>query len=194
MDIILTIAALAAAYLIAARLTGLPPFQERVDFDGRVPHRSDSLNPGRMSGRVDEATADSIWYEASNLLQIRHVQAAWDRRMKTIVDEGRLFMVPGHDGCTTWEDLDAWEILAKRLGLRYKRHYLRIIHSHWRHDMDNDAIAMEFESPQDRATFVRAIPAQGPERRNMRTLLGDGVDELDRLLLANRIRSAAETA
>ncbi|MBX9793930.1 MAG: hypothetical protein K2Y02_06530 [Burkholderiaceae bacterium] len=193
MNIILSIATFAAAYLIAARIIGLPPFQGRVDFDGRVPHGSDPRK-SRMLGRVDDAAADSIWYEATNPFQIRHVQGAWDRRMKAIVAEGRLFMVPGHGGCTTWEDLDAWEILANKMGLRFKRHYLRIVHSHWRHDMDNDAIAMEFESPQERAAFVRAIPADGPERRNIRALLGDGAGELDRLLLANRIRSSTETA
>lgn len=193
MNIILTIAVFAAAYLIAARLIGLPPFQRHIDFDGRVPHGSGPRND-RMLGRVDDAAPDSIWYEATNPFQIRHVKGVWDRRMKAIVAEGRLFMVPGNGGCTTWDDLDAWEILADRLGIPFKRHYLRIVHSHWRHDMDNDAIAMEFESPQERAAFIRAIPAQGPERRNIRALLGDSADELDRLLLANRIRSATESA
>lgn len=193
MSIILAIATFAAACLIAARIIGLTPFKGRIDFDGRVPHGSGPRND-RMLGRVDDAAADSIWYEATNPFQIRHVKGVWDRRMKAIVAEGRLFMVPGNGGCTTWEDLDAWEILADRLGLKFKRHYLRIVHSHWRHDMDNDAIAIEFETDGDRAAFIRAIPVSGPERRNIRALLGDRAGELDQLLLANRIRSAAETA
>lgn len=195
MDIILTIAiaTFAVAYLIAARLIRMSPFQGRIDFDGRVPHGSGSRN-GRMLGRVDDATADSIWYEATNPLQATRVRGAWDRRMAIIEAEGRLFMVPGHGGCTTWDDLDAWEIIGDTLGLKFKRHYLRIVHSHWRHDMDNDAIAIEFETDGDRAAFIRAIPVSGPERRNIRALLGDRAGELDRLLLANRIRSATGTA
>lgn len=114
--------------------------------------------------------------------------------MAVIAAEGRMFTVPRNNGCTTWDDLETWEILAKKRGLRIRHHYLRIVHSHWRHDMNNDAIVMEFMSSADLATFIASIPEGGPKPFDFRALLGDSAAELDRLLLANRIRSATERA
>ena len=154
---------------------------------GLVPSPSAPL----IKGRVDEPDKSMIWYEATTPAQIPHVRGEWDRRMEVMAQEGRMFLVDGNGGCTTWDDRDGLTPTLK--GLETRSHYLRIEHSHWRHDMDNDAIVIEFMSAADLDLFRSRIPAGGPARFDFRAMLGaEGSAELGMLLAQNRARTVQE--
>lgn len=169
--LIIAVAAALYGYTVAGPLAGLWPFRGRVDTDG-----------------------DLLWYEAESALQIAHVRHMWDRMVIALEREGRAFTVPGRrKGCTTWDDRDTWDPYLK--GLAVRTHFLRIVHNHWRHDMDNDAVVIEFASAADLAVFLSRVPAEGVIPFNFADMLSSaGRAQLDTLLQANRIRTEAEAA
>ena len=182
MTIVILAAVALYAYVLIGRRKGLWPFRGRIDPQGAP------LDPAAQ-GRVDDATAASVWYEAANPLQIPHVQGTWDRRLAVMKAEGRLFMVPGQGGCTTWDHLDTWR--PHMAGLTTRAHHLRIVHNHWRHDMDNDAIAVEFASAADHDLFMSRIPEGGPVPFHFADVLSpEGRAEMEGLLGRNRARTA----
>ena len=177
------------AYVALGRRYGIAPFKGSVCAAGSPMEAADASPGGKVANRTDAM----LWYEAGNALQIAHVQGEWDRRIGLIAAEGRLFMVPGRSGCTTWDHLDIWRPFAD--GLSTRAHCLRIVHNHWRHDMDNDAIALEFASHGDLATFLSRVPEAGPVPYDMAGHLGPaGAAQLKELLARNRLRTELEAA
>ena len=144
-------------------------------------------------GRL-QAVGDHVWYEAATPIQIAHVLHAWKTRIAALEREGRSFVVPERrKGCTTWDDRVTWDPYAK--GLAVRTHFLRVGHNHWRHDMDNDAVVIEFATEADRDTFLSRIPVEGPTPFDFADALGtDGRARLETLLAVNRARTDAEAA
>lgn len=184
--VVLMGAAFIYSYVLLGRRNGYTPFK------GKVCDPGPALTAAN-EGRVDAGADAMVWYEAENALQIPHVKGAWDRRLAVMEAEERLFMVPGRGGCTTWDDLDTWRPLAK--GLSIRSHLLRIVHNHWRHDMDNDAIAIEFASREDRDAFLSRVPAEGPKQFVFADMLSpEGRAQLEGLIGRNRSMTEQEAA
>lgn len=139
----------------------------------------------------DQSKKLTAFYKAENLLQRPLVLLVWHLRMWKAKSEGRLFVVPGRQGCTRADDAYRWMKLHNDMVT--VEHLLRVRHNHWRHDMDNDAIAIEFATSADHDEFQRRAATIGPSTFNFRDYLApDALVQLDTLLTRNRILTDME--
>lgn len=164
-----------------------------IDWPGGSHEEDDDTKlPRRLLYRdFDKSGRNIVFYEAANLLQRPLVLLIWHLRMWRAKAEGRLFVVPGQDGCTTSGDSYRW--MGLHSDMSTIEHLLRVRHNHWRHDMDNDAIAIEFATSADHDEFRRQAAATGPSTFNFRDhLRPDTGVQFDMLMARNRALTAME--